>query len=188
MILEIKFNNYKMFKNENTLSFFADTRIKRLSSNYFNVLNRNVLKSVSLYGQNNIGKSNVLYLLKLIRDLMLGAENIPFNRDIFGDSPRSDFSIIYKTDSDSNWMELCFTYDSFKAEIIKEELNEVTYYETGNCFKKNIEIQCERNIIYIIILAFQSFIILHIGSSVACPPSGNTRPDFPVSLISIMQF
>lgn len=138
MILEIKFNNYKMFKNENTLSFFADTRIKRLASNYFNVLNRNVLKSVSLYGQNNIGKSNVLYLLRLIKDLMLGAENIPFNRDMFGDTARSDFSIIYKTDIDKNWMELSFSYDSFKYEIIKEELNEITYYETGNSTKKNI--------------------------------------------------
>ena len=40
MILEIKFNNYKMFKNENVLSFLADTRIKQLGSNYFNILNR----------------------------------------------------------------------------------------------------------------------------------------------------
>ena len=80
MILELKFNNYKMFKNENVLSFSADTRIKRLGSNYFNVLNRNVLKTISLYGQNNIGKSNVLTLLKLIKSLMLGVEHIVFNR------------------------------------------------------------------------------------------------------------
>ena len=39
MILELKFNNYKMFKNENTLSFSADTRIKKLGVNHFNVLN-----------------------------------------------------------------------------------------------------------------------------------------------------
>lgn len=134
----MKFNNYKMFKNENVLSFFADTRIKRLASNYFNILNRNVLKSVSLYGQNNIGKSSVLYLVGLIRNVMLGGENIAFNRLMFGDSPRSDVSIIFKTEEDSSWMEYLFTYDSFKFEVIKEELNEITFYETGNCFRKNV--------------------------------------------------
>ena len=138
MILEIRFNNYKMFKNDNVLSFFADTRIKRLASNYFNVLNRNVLKSVSLYGQNNIGKSSVLYLVGLIRNVMLGVENVPFNRELFGDTPRSDISIIFKTEKDSSWMEYSFTYDSFKFEVVKEELNEITFYETGNSFKKNI--------------------------------------------------
>lgn len=138
MILEIKFNNYKMFKGNNVLSFFADTRIKRLASNYHDVMNRNILKSVSLYGQNNIGKSSVLYLIGLIKNLMLGIENIPFNRVIFGDTSRSDISIIYKTEEDSSWMEYSFTYDSFKFEIVKEELNEITFYETGNSFRKNI--------------------------------------------------
>ena len=115
MILELKFNNYKMFKNENVLSFSADTRIKRLGSNYFNVLNRNVLKTISLYGQNNIGKSNVLSLLKLIKSLMLGVENIVFNREIFGDSS-----------------------DSLKHELIRESLNEIVFYETGNSLIKTI--------------------------------------------------
>ena len=75
MILELIFNNYKMFKSENVLFFFVDTRIKRLGSNYFRILNRNVLKSVSLYGQNNIGTSGVLGLLRLIKALMLGTED-----------------------------------------------------------------------------------------------------------------
>ena len=64
MILELRFNDYKKFKDENVLSLSADTRIKRLGSNYVDVLNRNVLKSLSLYGQNNIGKSNVLVLFR----------------------------------------------------------------------------------------------------------------------------
>ena len=93
MILEIKFNNYKMFKNENVLSFLADARIKQLGSNYFNILNRNVLKSVSLYGQNNIGKSNLINLFSLIKSLMLGVENLSFNREIFGDTQETNISI-----------------------------------------------------------------------------------------------
>lgn len=138
MILELKFNNYKMFKNENVLSFSADTRIKQLGSNYFNVLNRNILKSVSLYGQNNIGKSNVLYLFKLIKNVMLGVEDISFNRDVFGDTSKSDISITFKTDIDKNWMEYSFTYDSFKHAIVKESLNEKIFYVTGNSSVKNI--------------------------------------------------
>ena len=138
MILEIKFNNYKMFKNENVLSFLADTRIKQLGSNYFNILNRNVLKSVSLYGQNNIGKSNLINLFSLIKNLMLGVENLSFNREIFGDTQKTNISITYKTDVDQNRMQYSFIYDSFKKEIIKEELNEIIFYETGNSTIKNI--------------------------------------------------
>ena len=138
MILEIKFNNYKMFKNENVLSFLADTRIKQLGSNYFNILNRNVLKSVSLYGQNNIGKSNLINLFSLIKSLMLGVENLSFNREIFGDTQETNISITYKTDVDQNRMQYSFIYDSFKKEIIKEELNEIIFYETGNSTIRNI--------------------------------------------------
>ena len=89
MILELKFNDYKMFKSENVLSFSADARIKRLGSNYVDVLNRNVLKSLSLYGQNNIGKTNVLALFRLLKSLFLGGENIPFNKEIFDDLLRN---------------------------------------------------------------------------------------------------
>lgn len=138
MILEIKFNNYKMFKNENVLSFLADTRIKQLGSNYFNILNRNVLKSVSLYGQNNIGKSNLINLFSLIKNLMLGVENLSFNREIFGDTQKTNISITYKTDVDQNRMQYSFIYDSFKQEIVKEELNEIIFYETGNSTIRNI--------------------------------------------------
>ena len=138
MILEIKFNNYKMFKNENVLSFLADTRIKQLGSNYFNILNRNILKSVSLYGQNNIGKSNLINLFSLIKNLMLGVENLSFNREIFGDTQETNISITYKTDVDQNRMQYSFIYDSFKQEIVKEELNEIIFYETGNSTIRNI--------------------------------------------------
>ena len=138
MILEIKINNYKMFKNENVLSFLADTRIKQLGSNYFNILNRNVLKSVSLYGQNNIGKSNLINLFSLIKNLMLGVENLSFNREIFGDTQETNISITYKTDVDQNRMQYSFIYDSLKQEIIKEELNEIIFYETGNSTIRNI--------------------------------------------------
>ncbi|MCQ2743106.1 MAG: ATP-binding protein [Bacilli bacterium] len=138
MLLELKFNNYRMFRDENVLSFSADTRIKKLGSNFFSVLNRNVLKSVALYGQNNIGKSNILGLLKLIKKLMLGEEDIMFNRQLFGDSEKSDFSITYKTDVDDNWMEYSFSYDSKKGEIIRESLNELVFYKTGNSTTKNI--------------------------------------------------
>lgn len=138
MILELKFNNYKMFKESNLLSFSADKRIKKLGSNYFNVLHRNVLKSIALYGQNNIGKSNVLHLFSLLKSLMSGDENLSFNRSLFGDSPMSDISITFKTDNDKNWLEYSFSYDSENHTLLKESLDEVIFHETGNPAFKNI--------------------------------------------------
>lgn len=141
MILELKFNNYKMFKESNLLSFSADKRIKKLGSNYFNILHRNVLKSIALYGQNNIGKSNVLHLFSLLKSLMSGQENLSFNRNLFGDSPVSDISITFKTDTDKNWLEYSFSYDSENHTLLKESLDEVIFHETGNPTFKNVYVR-----------------------------------------------
>ena len=142
MILSLEFNNYRMFKDNNILSFSADTRIKRLLSNTNEILNRNVLKSLSLYGQNNIGKSNIVDLFSLIKGTFLGVENLEFNRRLFQDDPLCEISIIYKTSIDNSWMNYAFAYNSMTFEYIKEELNTVKFYETGlphynNIFTRN---------------------------------------------------
>lgn len=138
MILELSFNNYKMFKGDNTLSFSADTRIKQLGSNYININERNVLKSISLYGQNNIGKSNIIFLFRFIQLYMQGVENIPFNSKLFNDTDICDISIIFNTNEDKNWKQYKFSYDSVKNEIVSESLSELKFYKTGNSIVNNV--------------------------------------------------
>ena len=131
MILELSFNNYRMFKNGSFISFVADTRTKQLMSNSHEYGGKNVLKSIGLYGQNNIGKSNLIKLFKLIKNVFLGQEELEFNREIFGDEPITDVSITFKTDEDEGWLKLDFSYDSFKHVFLKEKLSKVKYYKTG---------------------------------------------------------
>lgn len=131
MILDLTLNNYRMFKGENSLSFSCDTRTKRLLSNSIEVLNKNVLKTVGLYGQNNIGKSNIVELFTLLKNVLLGYENIEFNRVVFNDTPITTISVTYKTNIDVSWLRYEFEYDSSKHEFIKEKLSEVKYYQTG---------------------------------------------------------
>ena len=138
MILELTFNNYRMFKGSNSLSFSSDTRIKRLLSNSYSVLEKNVLKTIGLYGQNNIGKSNIVELFMLLKRVFLGDEHIEFNRPFFGDTAVIDVSITYKTDIDSSWLRYDFSYDSFKFEFVKEKLSEIKYYKTGYPHAKTV--------------------------------------------------
>lgn len=142
MILELSFNNYRMFKGDNVLSFSPDTRIKKLLSNSNEVLNKNVLKTIGIYGQNNIGKSNIVDLFRLIKLVFIGKENIEFNRQLFNDTEITSVSIVFKTKIDSSWLRYEFSYDSFKHEYVKEKLSEVKYYKTGY---PNIKVVYERN-------------------------------------------
>lgn len=138
MILELTFNNYRMFKGSNSLSFSSDTRIKRLLSNSHTVLEKNVLKTIGLYGQNNIGKSNLVELFMLLKRVFLGHENIEFNRPLFGDTPLITVSVTYKTDIDKSWLRYDFSYDSFRFEFVKEKLSEVKFYKTGYPYIKTV--------------------------------------------------
>ena len=92
---------------------------------------KNVLKSIGLYGQNNIGKSNLVQLFSLLKRVFLGEENFDFNRPFFKDTPISNISITFKTNSDETWLKYDFSYDSIRSEFINEKLSEVKYYKTG---------------------------------------------------------
>jgi len=151
MILELSFNNYRMYKDNSVISFSCDTRTKKLLSNSNSILDRNVLKTVGLYGQNNIGKSNIIDLFTILKKVFLGEENIEINRRFFNDTPETDISIIYKTDIDSSWLKYEFTYDSFKHEYVREQLSEVKYYKTGNPYYKTIYSRDQRRNSYSLI-------------------------------------
>ena len=72
MILEIGFNNYKMFKNKSAISLKIDKRTKYLLSNSVDVNNVSVMKALAIYGPNNAGKSNLIKLFEMIKNVLIG--------------------------------------------------------------------------------------------------------------------
>lgn len=74
MITEIKFKNYRSFRDEQIFRFTANSSIK-LRDNYFNIENKfgneKILKSNVLFGINASGKSNLIRLMFSMRKFIL---------------------------------------------------------------------------------------------------------------------
>ena len=80
MLLELALNNFRLFKGKNKLSFVGDKRTKALMSKSYVLDNRNVLKTMTIYGPNNSGKSNICSLLKIIKEITAGDFSFQMNR------------------------------------------------------------------------------------------------------------
>lgn len=141
MILEVKFNSFRIFKDNSLLSFKADKRTKHLLANTIDVDNVATLKALALYGPNNSGKSNIISLFKILKNILSGNVNFVCNRKVFNDSQTTNISIIYNNLDNKGWLEYEFTYDSFKKIFLAEKLSQVTYYTTGAPFKSAIFIK-----------------------------------------------
>jgi hypothetical protein len=138
MISEILFNNYRLFKDENELSFVADGRTKKLLSNSVDLDGRNVLKAVAIYGPNNSGKSHIFHLMEVLKCVLTGRGNCEFNREIFADAPLSTFSITYNNNDKKGWVRYEFAFDSKTKRFVKEKLVTITYYPAGTPFEKTV--------------------------------------------------
>ncbi len=133
MISEIKFNNYRFFSDESSFSFVADRRTKKLLSNSVLLDNKPILKSLALYGNNNSGKTNIIYLFRSLKQLFLGKENISFNSTkIFRDPAVVSVSITFNNNDGMGWIKYEFDYDCDEHEFIKEKISNIYYYDTGN--------------------------------------------------------
>lgn len=138
MILEITFNNYRLFKGLNSLSFSADMRTKKLLSNTTKLDEKNVLKCVGLYGENNGGKTNVVNLLEILRCLLNGEVKGMINRPLFKDSPLSEFSITFNNGDGQGWLKYELSFDSQNLSLPTEKLSSIKFYENGAPFFKVI--------------------------------------------------
>ena len=130
MIEEITFNNYRFFSNSK-LSFFADRRTKKLLSNSIKIDNRQILKTIALYGGNNSGKTNVIFFLRLLKRILEGRGIQPFNNAIFGDPKTTACSITYNNNDGNGWYKYSFTISNEKKEFLSERLSHIVYYDTG---------------------------------------------------------
>lgn len=138
MLGEITFNKFRFFNNNQTLSLFPDLRTKKLASNSIKIDDKNVLKTLSLYGSNNSGKTNVLELLELTKMVLLGEEKVCFNSKTLDDSPIVDISLTFNNNDDKGWYKYSFSFNHEKMSFIKESLSHIKYYEDGAPIEKNI--------------------------------------------------
>lgn len=138
MISELRFNNFRLFKNDSVISFVPDARTKTLMSNSSILDNRRSLKSLAIYGSNNGGKSNLIAMIEMLKSILLGRADFECNRQIFQDEPISSFSITYNNDDELGWIRYSFSYDSENRRFINEEMESIKYYANGAPFKKMI--------------------------------------------------
>lgn len=138
MILEVGFNNYKMFKNESIISFKADKRTKYLLTNTVEQNNVATLKALAIYGPNNSGKTKLITLFRIIKNVLKGNENFDCNNKLFGDEAETSIYIIYNNLDNNGWIKYEWTYDSEKKIFVKEKLSTITYYSNGSPFENTI--------------------------------------------------
>lgn len=80
MILAIRANNYLVYSEEVELSLRANMKIKRMATNTVSVGNLHVLKSVGIYGANNVGKTCLLRAINSIKNVLLSiVAEVPAN-------------------------------------------------------------------------------------------------------------
>ena len=122
MICEFKVKNYGTFSEEVSVSFYADMRTKRLSSNCLKIGNRHLVKTLGVYGPNNTGKSSLIMAMFFLQRIMSGdAVNNCFN--LFGDNTVTEFEIVYYVNERKYRYHV--NYDSKDCIILSELLERV---------------------------------------------------------------
>ena len=80
MILSIRANNYLVYSDEVELSLRANMKIKRMVTNTVPVGDLHVLKSVGVYGANNVGKTCLVRAIQSIKNVLLSfVAEVPAN-------------------------------------------------------------------------------------------------------------
>ena len=131
MILEITFNNFRLFKNESKISYRADRRTRYLLSNSLEIDGASMLKAISLYGGNNSGKTNVFSFFKILKAVLRSETSFACNRYMFGDGETTDASITFNNMDGLGWLKYEFSYNSKEKTFPYEKLSRVNYYKTS---------------------------------------------------------
>ncbi|WP_273420117.1 AAA family ATPase [Veillonella caviae] len=75
MIVEIRAKNIFAFNEEVVFSANADMRAKKFSANVYQEESFNILKVLSIYGPNNVGKTCLIKVIGALRNLFLNKKN-----------------------------------------------------------------------------------------------------------------
>ncbi len=130
MIISIRVNNALVFRNNVELSLKADMRTKKFGCNVYKDDNNNILKSVGVYGPNNVGKTSLLKCIRAIKSILLnGREKLDSN--IFNESDIVELGVTflekgekYSFDIKYDSKEEEYLYEKFVKHIIDEHKNE----------------------------------------------------------------
>lgn len=153
MLLNCKIKNFKTFKNPIEISFVADMHIKKFLANTYSIAEQNVLKTVSIYGPNNTGKSCLIEAIYALKRIMLG-EKVQEIYYAFYDKKSintvSEFEIKYE--NNGRLYRYIVHYDSLKEEYIYEKLeriiiskyNEFTYEKVFSRNNNFIDIKIDK--------------------------------------------
>ncbi len=124
MITSFKFNNCFAFDKQVEMILRADMRTKKFSSNISKINeNLNVLKSVTIYGPNNTGKTSFINCVRAIKRTLENKE-IMLDANIFTNSPICYESISFVFEG----KEYCYEYkfDCSQRSYIYEKMAEIT--------------------------------------------------------------
>jgi AAA15 family ATPase/GTPase len=126
-----------VFADEVEISMIADMRTSRLSANVAHEAGYNVLKSIAVYGQNNVGKTCLLKCIRAIINVMsgeLGSGLLVRSNYFKRRSKISEMEIEFIQDGEV--YTFGFSYDGKNKEFISEHFYSTTRDSSGSTSQK----------------------------------------------------
>lgn len=137
MIIDLKIKNCFIFENEIKFSMNADMRNKKFGFNVHKKNGFNILKSSSIYGTNNVGKTCFIKCIKCLKDILLNKEN-KLDKNMFSKNNICEMSLTFLYENQKYLFEFKYDvsikkyiYEKF-SKIIKDKYNN----EKENCWLK----------------------------------------------------
>ena len=194
MICKFSVENFKAFAGKVELDFFANGNIKRFDYNYINVSEKNILKTIGLYGPNNTGKTCILLSLISLKSLMLNENHESFSNAFAGKGDVTSFSVEYFINE--RFYVYSVDYDNRTKQYLKESLflrryengsntNEKIFERTGNKLSwKGITSDLKNaNIMRIFSLAFPFMIVFNDDNNEEMKQAKQDYLDFANSIL-----
>lgn len=122
MIIEIRAKNCFIFDDEICLSMKADMRNKKFGTNVYSENNFNVLKTVGIYGPNNVGKTCIVKCIREIKKILLNHKN-DLVSNIFSGNKICELGVTFL--EKGRKFKYDFKYDTDSKEYIFERFCEV---------------------------------------------------------------
>ena len=134
MICRLVLENYKAFASRTEIDFCANRNIKRLDYNYVGVNGKHILKTVGVYGPNNVGKSCLLGAFHALRSLMLNKNRENLENVFLTQSGTTSFEVEYMIHN--RFYVYSLDYDNKNKAYLSEKLLLRTY--SSNSSKSDI--------------------------------------------------
>lgn len=129
MIIELRAKNCFSFEEQIVFSMKADMRNKKFSSNVHKENNFNVLKTVGVYGPNNVGKTCLVKCILAIKQIFLN-QKPRLMSNLFTESTVCELGITFLANGKK--FSYDFKYDVENEEFLYEKFFEIKRDQYGN--------------------------------------------------------